>query len=265
MLPLAAVGLLWTAPAHASNASVSFDTLRFDASPAETNDVTVAIEAGQYTFTDPGSPITAGPGCSAINLHKVSCSITGIQRVETDLGDLDDKGTLADSAKVPGFGGVTVFGGDGADQLRGGAAVRASLYGEGGADTITAGPLGGSLGGGDGPDALIGGAGEDFIGGGPGDDLQSGGAGSDYFYSESSSDGKDTIDGGAEIDIIDYRSELMASLLTPTALPTTARGVRPGLRGRQRQGERRAGAGHSQRRFADRRPRHQLPQRRRRR
>lgn len=87
----------------------------------------------------------------------------------------------------PGFGGCTVRGTDGRDELRGtdgrdmicGGEGDDTIRGMGGNDVLRGGPGDDTLYGGEGRDELYGGPGRDTLYGGPGEDLLRGGAGRD--------------------------------------------------------------------------------------
>src|SRR4051812_35581747 len=80
------------APAYASNALViGGDTLSYNASAGESNNLVVTVNAGTATITDaPGVHITPGAGCTnPENDNTATCSgITFIYLV--DLGDMAD-------------------------------------------------------------------------------------------------------------------------------------------------------------------------------
>jgi hypothetical protein len=117
--------------------SVEGDALRVVAAPGEVNQL--AVVAGSIdtslTVTDSATPLTAGPGCSAVGDASASCGAAAAL-IEIDAGDLDDSVGVA--AELP----ARILGGDGDDRLQGG-------YGD---------------------DELLGGRGRDFADGGDGDD-----------------------------------------------------------------------------------------------
>jgi Ca2+-binding RTX toxin-like protein len=76
--------------------------------------------------------------------------------------------------------------------------------GGGGADTITGSTVANQLVGGGGNDTILGGDGNDTLTGSAGDDSMLGQNGNDLFLCESSSDGADSLFGGANIDTVDY-------------------------------------------------------------
>nr|WP_053227802.1 calcium-binding protein [Solirubrobacter soli] len=156
-LSLVAAAVALAMPATAAAATVSSDgtgaiTLR-DAG-AETNAVTVALDAQTWVISDSASPLTAGAGCTQSTANEVRCAQTAA-RATAFLGGGDDTFTAAPA------GGWMVFGEAGSDHLDGGAGPDA-FFGGAGVDTLT---------GGGGNDRLDGGAGDDAIDGGTGEDL----------------------------------------------------------------------------------------------
>ena len=83
---------------------------------------------------------------------------------------------------------LTTYGGDGNDRLVGNDANNNYLVG------------------GPGDDLLFGRGGSDWFVGGPGNDSMFGGDGRDYFVADPAIDGADFIEGGRELDTLDYRS-----------------------------------------------------------
>jgi Ca2+-binding RTX toxin-like protein len=209
--------------AAASTVSVNgAGTVVYQATPGEANKLNLASPFGPFGFADAGAPLSAGPGCTADVL--ITCPAGP---VTASLGD------RADSARVNSFapaGDVSVDGGSGNDDLLVGAgngatgaggtgddiivmvangAATASggtggdrlaglsgidkLYGDGGADLLTArqGPSPSTLSGGDGNDRLVGGD-ADVLDGGNGSDILVGGA----------TFGGATIDGGPGNELI---------------------------------------------------------------
>jgi hypothetical protein len=134
--------LLLAAPgAEAASLSVEGDALRVVAAPGEANRVGVGVAGGfALTVTDPGAPLTVGPGCVVAQDGSTECAAPlgapALARIEVDAGDLDD--SVSVQASLP----ARILGGDGDDRLEGG----------------------------DGSDQLFGGAGSDFTDGGRGDD-----------------------------------------------------------------------------------------------
>jgi hypothetical protein len=127
--------------AQAATVSVEGDALRVVAAPGEANQVGVGVAGGfALTVTDPGAPLTVGPGCVVAQDGSASCASpadgTPLARIEVDAGDLDDSVSLATGLPA------RILGGAGDDRLQGG----------------------------DGEDSLVGGDGGDFADGGGGDD-----------------------------------------------------------------------------------------------
>ena len=90
-----------------------------------------------------------------------------------------------------------IVGTDGNDNLVGSASVKNAIIGLGGNDTLTAGPLGDCIDGGEGNDHLIGGGGDDKLFGAGGTDWLEGKGGNDTLNGGA---GADRLDGGAASD-----------------------------------------------------------------
>ena len=183
------------APALASSASVDHG-LRFEASPGETNDVSVSQDGDEFVITDPGSVIEPGPGCRSRNDHEVVCGSTGSVVVEPpgpcsvpfsqgcedyplhdfNLGDGNDRFVRGDSSS----NGLWVRGQDGDDHLTAGEFDGYTVMrGGAGNDRLVGRGLSDVLVGGSGNDHASGGDGDDFIVEGPGSDFVKGNAGAD--------------------------------------------------------------------------------------
>ncbi|WP_412077594.1 hypothetical protein ACLF6K_24530 [Streptomyces xanthophaeus] len=103
------------AAADPSFAMRSGGEIRFAALPGETNTVTFSIVSGNVRVTDSTSPITPGPGCTAVNPNAVNCGpIAGVNRIQASLGNQDDSAT--NNTPVP----ADMDGGSGEDRLTGG-------------------------------------------------------------------------------------------------------------------------------------------------
>jgi Ca2+-binding RTX toxin-like protein len=142
--------------AFASTAAKTGPTLAvlsYTAEAGESNDVTVSLSGGAYTILDPGATITAGAGCSSVNANEVTCSATGITRINVKALDGDDSLGIDDSV---GTTPARLDGGPGDDVVVGGP----------GNDFVIGGPGNPP----DGNDTLDGGLGDDGISGGAGVD-----------------------------------------------------------------------------------------------
>ena len=151
------------------------DAALYRAAPGEANRLLVSYagDAQTVTLTDPGATITAGPGCTSVDMHTAVCRASRhpfIQHTEAELGDGDDEVRTYRPTPFP-IGGVVAFGGPGDDLLDGGA----------------------------GDDELDGGGGRDTMLGGAGDDVVIDGDRS------GSNVGSDTLDGGDGDDLVAYR------------------------------------------------------------
>jgi hypothetical protein len=132
-------------PAGAATVSVEGSVLRVAAAPGESNDLAVTAATPDpaipgptvsFTLTDPGAPLTPGPGCASGDVG-VTCVAPAGSTIDVSAGDLDDSVTIFGTAQA------LLDGGDGDDRLTGG----------------------------DAGDALLGGSGGDFADGGAGDDV----------------------------------------------------------------------------------------------
>jgi Ca2+-binding RTX toxin-like protein len=126
-------------PAVAAGATAHIEIKRvyYIAGEGEENDISISLVGSNYVLTDPGAPITAGPGCTADG-NRAVCPADGIIGITMNTGD------QADSARNNTWTPSTLSGGDGNDSLQGGN----------GNDTLR---------GNRGLDVHSGGAGDDFI------------------------------------------------------------------------------------------------------
>jgi Ca2+-binding RTX toxin-like protein len=198
---LATVGLLLCSAgtALASTASAEFDVVEYVAAPGETNNVVITLEGGEFRISDPGVPITVGPGCAAAGADVLCGDTSQSEEVIVKLGDGDD------SADLSGIGIATVEGGAGNDEIVGAESLNFFSLGPGddhftggledrgdgglGNDQVLLGPGGGFLAdqasGGPGNDTIIGGpGGRQIFWGGPGDDILDGGPGRDDVHAK---------------------------------------------------------------------------------
>jgi hypothetical protein len=155
----AAAAFAFAPAAHAATATIEGDTLRLVAGPGELNGVTIHAEpfGAVIDVSDSGAPDTMGAGsrCAPTGAPgAVSCEAAGVARIDVDLGDGDDYGTL--ETMLP----VHLLGGDGADVIYGGL----------GDDLIETGPGDDQVFGDEGNDRVLGDTGRDTLDGGPGDD-----------------------------------------------------------------------------------------------
>jgi hypothetical protein len=118
-----------------ATASVVGGVLRYTAAAGETNNVTIAPNAGGLTHrvTDSSANVTPGLFCLAVSgdSHSVDCGDVGVlvTSLSVDVGDKDDHATLNEAL------GTTIKGGTGNDTLVGGAGTDI-VHGDAGADTI---------------------------------------------------------------------------------------------------------------------------------
>lgn len=131
-------------PPITGTASVVGSTLSFSAATGETNRVSVSTDGNQFYVTDNGTPLSAGPGCTANDANSATC--TGVvTQVQISLGDGNDRADLSGvplcAPNNPGCDEpeATIRGGDGDDVLTGGGGDDL-MEGEGGSDSLLMSP-----------------------------------------------------------------------------------------------------------------------------
>jgi Ca2+-binding RTX toxin-like protein len=191
-----ALALAWSAPASAGTVSLpTAAAVRYDASPGETNNLSMQMNGEVVRLRDTGAPIhSASPECVALG-HRAICLTNtpfGFFFGDVFAGDGNDHVTVRG-------GEATIYGGSGNDVLGGGRYLD-HIYGEAGNDSLYGNGLVDFLEGGDGNDHLSGGDDPDTLDGGPGDDLLDGGHHWDTLHG---GDGDDTLVGGAGFDTLD--------------------------------------------------------------
>jgi Ca2+-binding RTX toxin-like protein len=109
-------------PAHAAAGTVTNNVGIFDfqAAPGETNHLVISgTPWNGYHVTDETAPVSAGAGCASVTANEVMCpgaSFVPAPRVITvALGDMDDFLRIRGGTET-----MRIYGGDGADDLRGG-------------------------------------------------------------------------------------------------------------------------------------------------
>ncbi|HWS37197.1 MAG TPA: calcium-binding protein [Actinoplanes sp.] len=190
-----------SAPAQAAAATgtvklASGDTqVVYKAAAGKANAVTIAVSGSTIVIDDKVALKPASAGCQQVagDKTRVRCKITSaLTSVSVTLGDKNDAVVNKTAVRLSVSGGAgndTIFGGGGADSLRGGAG-NDKIYGLGGADKIF---------GGAGNDKIYGGAGDDEIEADSGNDVVSAGAGDDIVQGWT---GNDTLIGGAGHDVL---------------------------------------------------------------
>jgi Ca2+-binding RTX toxin-like protein len=173
--------------------------VQYQADAAEVNHVVLSADAGMLVFDDPGITIgTAAPECQ-VSGSTARCNATGVEVVQVVLADLDDTGTVHDSAYSPPLSVIVLDGGDGSDTLTGGAGPD-SIVGNAGNDDIHSGGGADDISPGVGDDTVDAGPGDDRVEPqGPGDDVLIGGEGHDEL---SAGDGVDVVEGGVGDDLL---------------------------------------------------------------
>lgn len=133
----------------AGSAEVSGGVLSFAAHGGVANRLEVARAGSNYTLTDSAAPVTPGAGCQRTKTNKLLCAVAGVNSIDVDLGDLDDRATVqngVDASVDAGLGkdrltsrdGNTVLmGGEGNDTFDPGTGTDVMIGGPGGADTAS--------------------------------------------------------------------------------------------------------------------------------
>ncbi|MEA2386094.1 MAG: hypothetical protein QOJ22_268 [Thermoleophilaceae bacterium] len=159
-LPLAALLILPSAaPAATATAKIEvrdgteFGPVTFRAARGEANRVTVTNANGRLRMHDSANPVRARGDCQQVNRHTALCPTTE-DIAQVRLGNRGDRATVE--------GLVTVFGGTGADVLRGSAGGD-RLDGQRGNDTLHGLAQADDLTGGPGRDRVFGGIGDDDL------------------------------------------------------------------------------------------------------
>ncbi|MDX6650902.1 MAG: hypothetical protein QOJ97_2853 [Solirubrobacteraceae bacterium] len=162
----ACIVVVGPAPGDAVAATVrsAGSELSYTAASGETNALTVTPRPSMYEFRDPGAQVTAVQPCVPAGPDGALCPRSGITSLVADVGDGNDKVTVAVGQGDAPLLAATLYGGAGNDELLGGS----------------------------GDDALHGGPGDDRVAGGPGEDTLDGGF------------GVDTLEGGDAADVVDY-------------------------------------------------------------
>ncbi len=179
-----------------------------------------------------GSAINMGAGNDQVNLY-VGATVAGTILLgagddvalstsaggfEIDGGDGNDTMAMdysygGDDILRGGAGADHIYAGAGEDRIDGGLDDD-TLHGNDGDDLIQGGAGNDTIDGGADDDVIFGDAGNDTIIGGLGNDTIKGNAGDDVFVVTSTADGRDSYDGGAGIDTIDYSALGTAVTLT---------------------------------------------------
>ena len=159
-----------------------------------------ATEGDDYIYVQPGED---GGISVNINGEVVNYTAEEAKYLIFDAGKGDDWIEIDDRLTQD----VNIFGGDGNDNISGGAGNNI-IFGGNGADTITGGSGNNVIFGGAGEDFLTGGSGSNYIDGGDGSDTVYGGSGSNVIFGGEGNDyitggdGQNVIDGGAGDDNI---------------------------------------------------------------
>jgi Ca2+-binding RTX toxin-like protein len=150
------------------------------------NNVTVSNVNGRFRVTDTGDNVTAGTGCTRVDVHNADCGDIFPLKIKMNLaGGNDSAASRGVITKIK----LEINGGEGDDTLTGGI-QNDTLNGGGGNDALN---------GAGGADTINGDSGNDNIRGGPGNDILEGGSGSDSISGEEDAD---TLQGGSGDDIL---------------------------------------------------------------
>jgi Ca2+-binding RTX toxin-like protein len=220
LLATAASLLVPAARASAATISVSGGTISFAASAGEANILGIdeSRDRTVYTFTDEGAPITpVTPGCGNLGPNTVLCAVPGLERLEVDLGNLDDRVTIYGTVTTPQQ--VVLVGGSGSDILAGAPGAPNTISGD--FDTPAVGPPGGN-------DVIYGGSLDDRISGGGGNDTAFGNDGNDLFLAGTGVDGSDYFSGGTGADTFSYELRDAPVNLSDDGVPNDGDGCTSG-------------------------------------
>jgi RTX calcium-binding nonapeptide repeat (4 copies) len=184
-------------PSLAGAATLSDEggTLVYRAASGEANFLVLSGEATELSVSDSGAgSVSFPPSCSQLSPeYPVKCPVPTTFRAE--LGDGADTASVLYG--IPAGMAISVFGGDGNDELRSGDSSNGVvLDGQGGNDTLRSY---------DRDDVLLGGPGSDTLEGHGGNDELRGGDGDDYLRPDTNSatPGNDIVDGGAGTDKVE--------------------------------------------------------------
>ena len=185
-------------PAAASASEISYDgnTIVFKASPGEENFLTLSVDdPGKLAIGDSGAAQLTYPQdrCDRISEeYPVKCDMPSALKAELN----DGKDEFFSAYSVPSSLTVSVSGGDGDDELKGGEDHSSTLDGGAGNDKLESQDAG---------DTLIGGPGNDELLGSGGSDKLMAGDGDDYLRPDtnSSNPGDDLVDGGPGLDRVE--------------------------------------------------------------
>ena len=222
---VALAGACLAFPATAAATTISPDPvnpagLLISDDAGEASAMTVSAEGEELVFEDPEAMLNAsGLECPTQDDHEIRCINLGFFSLTAQLGGGDDALRVDDSAfnvgtilvaSLSGEAGkdtltagapvLLLFGGDGDDQLDGRGNGDGFLVGGSGVDVIQGGPAKDEMAGNDGNDHLFGGSGPDIVKGDEGNDELHGGPDADAMFGGS---GADTVTGDEGPDRLD--------------------------------------------------------------
>lgn len=184
--------------AHAGVASgvvtVDEDLVTYTADGSVVAHVVVSAVSGKAQIRDYNAPVeldasATAAGCRRVDVRTVSCPVP--DRVHVLAGSRDDYVQVALPVSV------VVKGGDGHDTIDVRAALRSTVFGEGGDDTINGSDFVDVVQGGPGRNTIYGHGDRDVLSGGSDPDTISGGAGEDNLFGFG---GTDVLRGGPDAD-----------------------------------------------------------------
>jgi len=173
--------VLLAAPAWASTGvTKSGGVITIKARDNRTNNIRVDRAGNTFFIRDTGDRPTAGRGCRQFRVNVVTCSAIGVNRIDINAGNLQDRvlnNTSTPSVQNGGTGNDVLYGGFGTDKLDGQA----------------------------GDDRLI---------GDRGDDVLVGGSGNDTAEALKFRDGRDRFSGGPGFDTTTYAARFLPVSVT---------------------------------------------------
>jgi hypothetical protein len=186
---------------HPRGGTATVARVIYNAGPGEANRLTVAYDPGGVTIRD-SAGVAPGAGCSrpTADPQQVRCDFQGAP-LEPEVRASDLRVSLGDRADTASVSGQTPAGRSGGP-LPGDAVIA----GGAGDDRLDAGSIFGVLEGGRGNDLMTAASGPVEFRGGGGNDRMVGGPGPDRFIAGRGADGRDTMIGGGETDLVSYEA-----------------------------------------------------------
>jgi hypothetical protein len=172
----------WAATVSVHSVHSNSFALVYTAALGEANQLTISETGSGFLVADPGAPVTAGTGCSPVDLHTALCA--GVSELEIDLRDRDDRVEFPSPTDTAAYfatihtrnGNDRVFGcrpepvisvGRGADRVSLCPTCQSVVFGGPGPDVLRASQGLLNFEGGEGNDVLVGGTEPDHLPGRP--------------------------------------------------------------------------------------------------